>query len=89
MKPTQDALIRSKIPPGYERLATDTILEDGDLLWDFLDHAFQPPKPTWFAEKSQRRVGESNYIIRKAIQEVQQEQTVSQDQAPKPNYGLW
>ena len=85
MKPTQDALIRSKIPPGYERLATDTILEDGDLLWDFVDHAFQPPKSTWFVEKSQRRVNEYNYAIRKT----KQEQTVSQDQAPKPNYGLW
>lgn len=85
MKPTQDALIRSKIPPGYERLATDAILEDGDLLWNFLDHAFQPPKPTRFTEKSQRRVSEYNYAIRK----VSQEQTVSQDQAPKPNYGLW
>ena len=85
MQPTQDALIRSKIPPGYERLATGTILEDGDLLWNFLDYVFQPPIPIWFAEKSQRRVNEYNYAIRK----VNQEQTVSQNQAPKPNYGLW
>lgn len=89
MKPTQDALIRSKIPPGYERLAPGTIVKEGDLAWNFLDHTFQP-MPTWFAEKSQRRVGEFiSYVIRKVIQEVQQEQTVSQDQAPKPNYGLW
>lgn len=88
MKPTQDALIRSKIPPGYERLDPGTIVKEGDLAWNFLDRTFQP-MPTWFAEKSQRRVGEFNYIIRKVNQEVHLEQTVSQDQAPKPNYGLW
>ena len=89
MQPTKDALIRSKIPPGYERLLTGTILEDGDLLWNFLDYVFQPPVPIWFADKSQRRVSEYNYAIRKVKQEAQPEQTVSQDQAPKPNYGLW
>jgi len=96
MQPTQDALIaliEGKVPPGYERLAPGTILEEGDLLWNFIRHVFQPQisfaDPNEKGQKGQRRVSESNYAIRKVNQEVHPEETVSQDQAPKPNYGLW
>ena len=90
MQPTQDALIESKVPPGYERLARGTIVKEGDLAWNFRSRTFEPL--LWFIEMcgtSPRRVSESNYIIRKVNQEVHPEQAVSQDQAPKPNYGLW
>ena len=90
MQPTQETLIRSKIPPGYERLATGTIVKEGDLAWNFHSHKFEAP--TRFVAMDgigPRKVTVSNYIIRKVNQEVQPEQTVSQDQAPKPNYGLW
>lgn len=82
--------IASSIPPGYERLATGTIIKEGDLAWNFHSRKFEAPAQ-FIAMRGigPRRVTESNYIIRKVIQEVQQEQTVSQDQAPKPNYGLW
>ena len=89
MQPTLDAFIafiESKAPPGYERLDPGTILEEGDLLWNFISYIFQPQiRFAGYNEKGQRRVSESNYAIRK----INQEQTVSQDQAPKPNYGLW
>lgn len=81
--------IASSIPPGYERLATGTIIKEGDLAWNFHSRKFEAPARVVHRHAGPRKVTESNYIIRKVIQEVQQEQTVSQDQAPKPNYGLW
>ena len=74
-----EAFIESKVPPGYERLAINTITKEHDLVWNFLEGEWQ--KIARFG----RRAKERQYIIRK----VNQAQTVSQDQAPKPNYGLW
>lgn len=90
MQPTQDALIESKVPPGYERLDPGTIVKEGDLAWNFHSRKFEAPaRLVAIVGEGPRKVTASNYIIRKVIQEVQPEQTVSQDQAPKPNYGLW
>lgn len=86
MQPIQDALIESKVPPGYERLAPGTIIKEDDLAW--YDHSckFEAPRRLVAMDGvSPRKVTVHNYIIRKT----NQKQTVSQDQAPKPNYGLW
>lgn len=82
MQPTQDALIESKVPPGHEQLVPGTITKEGDLIWNFLEGEWQ--KIVRFSRIG-KTVKEGQYIIRKT----NQEQTVSQGQAPKPNYGLW
>lgn len=94
MQPTQDALIESKVPPGYKRLDPGTIVKEGDLAWDFHRHRFEAPnRLVAMVGEGPRKVTVHNYIIRKVIQEVHPEQTVSQDQAasrPIPlSYGGW
>lgn len=68
-----EAFIESKVPPGHEQLVPGAITKEGDLVWNFLEGEWQ--KIARFG----RAVKERQYIIRK----------VNQDQAPKPNYGLW
>lgn len=96
MQPTQDALIESKVPPGYKRLAPGTIVKEGDLAWNFHSRTFQATNRfVAIRGVGPRKVTASNYIIRKVNQEVHPEQTVSQDQAqtvsrPMPkSYGDW
>ena len=80
MQPTQDALIESKVPPGYKRLDPGTIVKEGDLAWNFHSRKFKAPnRLVAMVGEGPRKVTVHNYIIRKVIQ----------DQAPKPNYGLW
>lgn len=77
-----EAFIESKVLPGHEQLVPGTITKEGDLIWNFLEGEWQ--KIVRFSRIG-KTVKEGQYIIRKT----NQEQTVSQDQAPKPNYGLW
>ena len=88
MQPTQDALIESKVPPGYKRLDPGTIVKEGDLVWSFHSRTFEAL--TWLIAMdgvNLRRSTKSNYIIRKVIQEVQPEQTIPR---PMPkSYGDW
>ena len=88
VKRLKHANAEADTPASHFRLNTGEIIQKDDLVYNFRTNTFEV-----HAYLEGAPVVAAAHIIRRGLREdkvnAQKEATVSQTQAPKPNYGLW